>query len=177
MYAFVDIETTGLDPDEHDVLEVGVVLEEPETTIEEVHFSLAVDLRLADPSALAINQAVERQAELEAIRMERAHAALLLSTKLEAAVFIGNNPAFDQAFLRKFLAEHGLEPSWKYHVVDVKALAGMALGLKPTWSTGRLLASLGMEDHVAHTALADAYQARDIFYAAYKHREQGVVLP
>lgn len=176
-YAFVDIETTGLDPDVHDILEVGVVLEEPETQLEEVHFSLAVDLRAATPEALKVNKAVERKRELEKLRMNPQHAALTLSHVLDGVVFIGNNPQFDAAFLRGFLRSRGLEPTWQYHLVDVKALAGMALGLKPPWKTERLLESLGLNTTVEHTALADAHMARDIFYAAYKHRQLGVTLP
>lgn len=177
MYAFVDLETTGLDPAVHDILEVGIVLENPETTLERVDFSLPVDLRRADAKALAVNHAVERAAELEAKQMPATSAAYMLTDKLAGAVFIGNNPQFDAAFLTEFLRKNGERPTWKYHLVDVKALAGMALGLKPPWSTDQLLSALGLDAVVAHTALADAEQAREWFYAAYHHRKEGLLLP
>lgn len=177
VYGFVDIETTGLDPDAHDVLEVGIVLEVPETSLTEVDFALPVDLAAADPGALKVNRAIERAAELEAKQLKPAAGASEVATQLADAVFIGNNPAFDQAFLRRLLIDNGFTPTWKYHVVDVKALAGMALGLTPPWSTTQLLTPLGLSDNVEHVALADAYKAREIFWAAYNHRSLGVTLP
>lgn len=53
--AFVDTETTGLDPDFHEIWEVGLIVND-----EERLWQLPVDLKRADPKALEIGRFHER---------------------------------------------------------------------------------------------------------------------
>lgn len=54
--AFVDTETTGLDPDRHEIWEVGLILRDGEGAEVEYEWQLPVDLGKADPVALDIGQ-------------------------------------------------------------------------------------------------------------------------
>jgi len=46
-----------------------------------------------------------------------------LAVILDGATIVGANPAFDAAFMTRFLRSHGHAPTWHHHLVDVTALA------------------------------------------------------
>lgn len=167
-YAFLDIETTGLDPQQHAVIEVGYILEDSDSGEEYARreVSLEFDPTYADPKALEVNGWGKREF---APVMEKPRFAQLLHLDLTDVEVIGNNVQFDMMFLSTFLKEHGLQPSWRYHVVDLKAIAGGALGLKPPWKTDDLCAQLktATPGDRAHTAMGDAEWNREFFHAIY----------
>lgn len=158
--AFLDLETSGLDPMVHDIMEVGLIMRRvpppPDGWTEtEIEFSLPFDPTKATPRALEVNGWGRRQfAPLQDIIW----AAEFLHTVLEDWLIVGNNVQFDVAFLRELLRKHGLTPSWNHRLVELKPLAGGALGLAPPWSTDDLCRRLGVDppDEDAHTALGDA---------------------
>jgi hypothetical protein len=161
--AFVDTETTGLDPNRHEVWEVFLHLREfredgtPRTPFEKRWF-LPVDLGKADPVALTIGRYYERWTKptapstkgvvyvdsdastLEAFAAE--FARLTHGAHLVAAV-----PSFDDAFLKRLLTKHGACPGWHYHLVDVEALAigylrGIARGVAVAGDVARFGATV-----------------------------------
>lgn len=111
---FLDTETTGLDPDLHEVWEVAFALERGRITT----FLLPHDLATADPDALRLNGYWDRfdQASVDPA------ADLQLKRILAGATIVGANAPFDAAFLR---ARWGAAP-WHYRLVEVES---MALGL------------------------------------------------
>ncbi len=85
-------------------------------------------------------------------------------------------PAFDTERLETMLREYGQCPAWHYHVIDVEALAiGWVAGRGRRWDKittesgwdSRVLANVvGAPRYTdAHTALADARWARDMYDA------------
>lgn len=165
--AFIDIETTGLDPERHEIWEVGYILRN-EGGSRETGFQLTVDLENADAGGLDVGKFFSRHClGGEAVRwpMAEQEARALLLRDLKGAVLIGNNVAFDAAFLRKFL---GSAP-WHYHVVDIKALAmgrlaGTPFGrVSPPWDTAEILETIGLPVVKKHEALADAHQAMAVY--------------
>ena len=58
--AFCDTETTGLDPDRHEIWEVGLILREEDGRETQHHWFLPVDLGRADAFALNIGHFHER---------------------------------------------------------------------------------------------------------------------
>ena len=93
---------------------------------------------------------------------------------------VGSNPAFDAAFLGRLLGVWPLP--WHYRPVDVATLAagncygagsatqfpGAPIG-PPPWSSREMSRLMGVEPpgpDDAHTALADARWARDVYDAA-----------
>jgi DNA polymerase-3 subunit epsilon len=157
MICFVDIETTGLDPERHEIWEIGIVLGNGL----EREYQLPVTLLHAEARALEIGGFLERHMPSETEDVEDARRFLL--NDLSGHVFVGNNPQFDAAFLSRFL---GSAP-WHYHLVDVKALCAgrLAAGRRqtPPWSTAALLEAAGLPSETAHTALADAKQAKAMY--------------
>ena len=171
---FVDTETTGLDPDRHEIWEVGLIVpgaiqvvhpDRPDTwETAEFHWFLPVtDLGGADPFALSIGRFHERHP------WGSAHAAMKRMVLGETVTDIGTFAAqfahlthgkhlagavvsFDEERLRRLLRRNGRIESWHYHLVDVEALAVGYLAsatdgteaLAPPWNSSDLTAALGL---------------------------------
>lgn len=164
-FAFLDTETTGLDPQRHELLEVAVVLRGATAGRDcELHFALNIDPACADEGALRVNRYWERRDELAQRTIPEAEARASLNAWLDGAVVVGNNPQFDLRFIEHFL---GSTP-WNYHPLDIKSLVGGArpeLGLPP-WSTGQVARAAGVPiPEGYHSALVDARWNRDVFDA------------
>ena len=187
--AFIDTETTGLDPVLNPIWDIAVIL--PDGPHEGEHcwqVRLPLDLpvvgdddeppsvpymtewvlentgfrdRYADPSVVMDNpgRAIERFAEL-----------------VDGRHLVGAVPSFDEERLRAMYMEHvgvTTRMPWHYHLIDVEALAvgfcaarGYFLDLP--WDSQELGASLGVDptpESERHTALGDARWARRMYEA------------
>ncbi|MCK1813309.1 3'-5' exonuclease [Streptomyces sp. XM4011] len=190
--AFVDTETTGLGPAIHDVWEIAVIRRADGVDAEHL-WQIRLDaqqLEKADPEALRINRYHERVAAIDPRfgAADMTHPCGMphlvhypgmvdaLHAALADAVLVGSNPAFDAAFLKALLARAGAtETPWHYRPVDVATLAaghligaGRSAEVTVPYSSRSLSRALGVEPpgHDAHTALADARWARDLYDAA-----------
>lgn len=140
--AFVDTETTGLDPDRHQIWEVAIIIEHGDDWMNgEWTWHFPVDLTKADPMALRIGRFYERRTQMpdwvmstNAIRrplssendwaaQEAKFMARDISVLLDGAHLVGAVPSFDDAFLKRHLIRFGRCPTWHYHLVTVEALA------------------------------------------------------
>lgn len=146
--AFVDCETTGLDPNNHSMWELAVIRRENGIDTEHLwQLRLAKwELDQADPKALEINGYRERLAlpdDYEAGEMlhscgtphpiKRGELRSELSALLDGAVLVGSNPDFDASFLRMFL---DAKP-WHYRTVDIATLAaGYRFGQRDSGAYG-----------------------------------------
>ena len=167
---FVDCETTGLDPDRHEIWELALIVDD-----EEHVWTVDVDLSKADPGALRVGRYYERLRERKALASAPFEVATQVWYLTSNRTLVGINPAFDAAFLTRFLHRHGCVPKWHYHVIDVKALAkGWLLGrhpkvpgMNPPWSTDDLARGLHLspEGFDRHTALGDARLAKAMYEA------------
>lgn len=165
--AFLDLETTGLDPKQHEILEFAALLryEEHSHLIDvPVHCALEIDLARADAKALEINRYEERRDELDDLLVPHEEAALTIHDRLEGCLVVGNNVGFDLAFLREYL---GAQP-WFYQPLDLKAYAAGMTGKSVPVTTSFLseLAEVPLDKYgEQHTAMADAAWNRDIYDA------------
>lgn len=111
---FLDLETTGLDPETHEVWEAAWAVDDgPIQTVQLPH-----SLATADPEALTANRYWER------VGHPNPHRDILLRGVLQDVTIVGANPAFDAAFLR---ARWKSAP-WHYRLLDVQAYAMPLLG-------------------------------------------------
>lgn len=194
---FVDTETTGLDPDRHDIWEVGLIVRHGDDTEhpgeeDSYVWQLPVDLSKADPISLGICKLHERRwPELDypgyvpshddglgghagyVIPPENLNAWAKLFVRLTyGAHLVGNVVSFDAERLTKLLKRHGQVPMWHYHIVDVEAMAAGALGWSPPWDSKVLCEALGVTmptDEELHTALGDAAWSARLYDGALAH--------
>lgn len=117
---FVDTETTGLDPERHEVWEIAYAINDGPVE----SFQVPHSLRNADPLALGINRYYHRVSadyfgdDLPPSREE------ILQQALAGNYLCAANPSFDTAFLK---ARWGVEP-WHHRKIDIQSFAMPAMG-------------------------------------------------
>jgi DNA polymerase III epsilon subunit-like protein len=158
---FCDTETTGLDPDQHEIWEVGLITPDEK----EHHWFLPVDLGRADPRALAIGQFHERYDYSEVSSL--CSFAMDFAELTRGLHLVGAVISFDEERLRKLLRRNGACPEWHYHIVDSEALGAGYLGVEPPWDSDDLSHRLGLDpdNFERHTALGDSRWARAMYRA------------
>ena len=182
---FLDLETTGLSSELHDVWEIGAILRGPLDGGADVEYCWQIrpDLTWAEPKALQIGGYYQRcqlvDAEVgsafggivgpgdEAGATTSTAVAARLAQLLDGAHLVAANVAFDDRFLQAFMRDNGQCATHEYHLVDVEAFAAGALAMPPKWNLDRLLDSCSIEidDADRHTALGDARLARNLYDA------------
>lgn len=156
---FIDTETTGLDPERHEVWEVAIVLRGPANDpqgpgdVEHV-WQLPVDLARADLIALNIGHFHQRR-HSHFLRApagpQREHGVVKVSAEpatvqtLEdwcqafarltwGAHLIGAIPSFDSERLERLLRRNGACPGWHYQPIDIEAIVAGWLRGQDNWS-------------------------------------------
>lgn len=185
---FIDTETTGLNPDTHEIWELAIikrVMDGDRTTDVEAVYQIRPDMVLADHKALEIGRFHDRfvvpgtakcaivgaddRAEpigLDALRYQ-------VGGLLKDATLVGSNPSFDATFTRKLLGRPPRVP-WHYRVVDVIDLAAGALlahgvPVNLPWKSEEISRMMNVEPpqgDARHSALGDARWVRDLFDVA-----------
>lgn len=136
---FLDTETTGLDPERHQVWELALIRDGKEYV-----WQLPVDLTRADPTGLRIGQFYERRSAIaptgsvaklhrvqwpskepkwDMVGLPVSDTAETVARLLDGRHMVGAVPSFDAAFLTRWLNAHGQAATWHYHLIDVEALA------------------------------------------------------
>jgi DNA polymerase III epsilon subunit-like protein len=174
---FLDTETTGLRPDRR-AWDIGAIVRDPGQPgdgVEHQWFVDAVDLDLgnADPFGLKVGHFYERHPQHNGSEdaflhvHEEADVLEQVEAVTRGAILVGAVPNFDAEVLGARMREHGILPSWHYHLVDVETLAAGAIGQEPPWNFDAMLAVFGLQyaEEDRHTALGDARMARDLYDA------------
>jgi len=163
--AFIDLETTGLDPARHEILEIGVIrvdactLTELDSTDIRVHPTRLAD---ADPEALRRNGYSPRRWENAASLPE---ALDWVAPLLVGATLAGHNVGFDRAFLEvAWRATGGPPPDLDHHLLDTATLAWPLLteGRIDSLSLATVCTALGIGLHDSHRALSDAERSLEV---------------
>lgn len=164
LLAFIDTETTGLDVDRHELIEIGCVLARQEwndgklTLIPEKEFEVKVKptrIQDADPVALRVNGYEESD---WIFAHDLKNAMLLFSEFTKDAIFVSHNLAFDAGFIDKAFRQTGVSNQMHYPRLDTISLAFARLfshdDLK--FSLHALSEYFGIKNPNAHSALSDA---------------------
>lgn len=163
--AFIDCETTGLDPARHEIVEVGVIRVDGSTLREIDHTDVRVRperIEDADPEALRINGYSEEAWENAT---SLAEALEWIAPHLDGAILAGHNAGFDRSFLEAAWRRAGVAPpAIDHHVLDTATLAWPLLvaGAIKSLSLTDVCAHLGIEMKEPHRALADAGRSLEV---------------
>jgi DNA polymerase-3 subunit epsilon len=180
--AFIDVETTGLDPQRHEVTELAVVFDAhwlnktaaPWTRRITVVGDAAVyttkvkpaRLDQADPIALQINGYSEYDwAAAPAASAVAPIVAELLGRSGANPIMVGHNVQFDISFLASLLRQGGVTEQLSHRAVDTYTLAFEHLapcGLD-SLSLDNIRKFLELPTQGAHRALKDALDARLVY--------------
>lgn len=172
--AFVDLETTGLNPFLHEIFEIGIVLAEQRRNasgqlelqkISEHEFLLLPQYpEYADPIGLEISRYHDRD-WTKALNQKKGIA--LAATLLQNCIFVAQNVSFDWAFLQKAGNDYGIsfENVVHYHKLDLASMVFAKFYHEPKlhkYSLREMCEFFGVTNTAAHTALADARAAFEI---------------
>lgn len=162
--AIVDVETTGLDADRHEIWEVALKL----PFDGDHHWFLPVDLGRADPYSLNIGKFYERYPKDYKEWTTKFDFAAQFSELTRGRHLVGNVISFDEERLRRLLRNNRACPGWHYHLVDVEALVAGKLGIPPPWKSPDLSAAIGVAvptDDEMHSAERDVRWAWEMYVA------------
>ncbi|MEK7662450.1 MAG: 3'-5' exonuclease [Patescibacteria group bacterium] len=171
--AFIDIESTGLDLERHEIIQIGCVLVKPIPragkgptleVLEEFELKIKPErIKDADPQALLVNGYNEAD-WIFAIDIKKA--LEVLAEKVKDAVMVGHNVSFDHAFLEKAFEKNGIKNTMHYRKLDTISIAYAKLyndGDIEKFSLRALCEKLGIENKHAHTALSDARATFELY--------------
>ncbi len=166
--AFVDIETTGLDRDEHEIIELAVVVAEMKdgkfVVVDQLDLKVQPkNIEKAEPQALRINGYNEAD-WLFAISLEDAMREF--AKKTDGAIFSAHNITFDYGFIERAFKTSGAENKMHFHKLDTISLAFGILYTNDDigkLSLRALCEKYGIENKKAHSAFADAYALYEVF--------------
>jgi DNA polymerase-3 subunit epsilon len=124
--AFTDIETTGLNATQHEIIEIGAVITRHDLEIiDEIDIKVRPEhIETASPKALEIN-GYSKERWLGAVSL--CEALQEYSSKTTNALFHAHNPTFDWKFIEKGFEETGVENQLDYHRLDNFSIAWHAL--------------------------------------------------
>lgn len=152
---FLDTETTGLDPDKHEVWEIALAVNDDPVQVYYVEHAL----RSADLNALELNgywQRMHRNTPQNEHDLQVRH-------MIEGNTLVCANPTFDRMMLRK---RWGFEP-YHYRSIDVESMALVVFG----WDRPRGLKDIAAElrgrgydiPEPDHSAAKDVEVLRKVF--------------
>lgn len=121
--AITDIETTGLDPIGHEIIEIGLVLVKQSDLSILDQWSVKIKpehLETATPEALEVNGYIEENWK-EAYKLSMA--MKFYQKKTKEAIFVSHNVTFDWSFIYEAFAKCDLTSLMDYHRLDLFSIA------------------------------------------------------
>jgi DNA polymerase-3 subunit epsilon len=173
--AFIDVETTGFDPEIAEVIELGVVIAKLKdgelVVIDQLDLKIRPEhLETADPQALRINGYNEVD-WLFAVELKEA--MKLFADKTDGAIFVAHNVTFDYGFINQAFKKTEVENKMHYQKLDTISLAFAVLHDNDDMnklSLKALTEYYEIENKKAHSAFADAYATYELFKKMFKLR-------
>jgi DNA polymerase III epsilon subunit family exonuclease len=164
-FAFLDIETTGLNFSVNEIIEIGCVVANPELEVIE-EFELKIkpeDISKADPVALKINHYDEKD-WVAALSLEKA--LNIFSKKVKDCIMVGHNVSFDAGFLEYAFNKTEIKNSMHYHKLDTVSIAWAKLHNDPNLehlSLHEMCVRFDIKNERAHSALPDARATFELY--------------
>jgi DNA polymerase III epsilon subunit-like protein len=169
-FAFMDCEFGGLDPEQHDITEIGVILTDARLAeLGEREWKVVARAERITPASIEISGYDPALWAKEAVPVRQALTELAsLLPKDCKVVPAGQNVRMDVAFLERAYKNCGIPWPFDYHVIDLATLFfawSLVAGEKVEALSLRQAATRAglAQDKVAHRALADARLTLETF--------------
>jgi oligoribonuclease (3'-5' exoribonuclease) len=169
-FAFMDCEFGGLDPEQHDITEIGVIVTDARLAeLGEREWKVVARPERITPASIEISGYDSALWAKEAVPVRQALAELAsLLPKDCKVVPAGQNVRMDVAFLERAYKNCGIPWPFDYHVIDLATLFfawSLVAGEKVEALSLRQAATRAglAQDKVAHRALADARLTLETF--------------
>lgn len=158
IFVAVDLETTGLEFDKDEIIEVALVRFEDGRAVESCDFFVKPALRLRPFISYLTGIAQET--------LEQAEEFQAIAGKLREFIgefpLVAHNANFDVHFLKAAFEKVGIEFG-NHPVFDSLAISRIAFPGMPNHKLSTLVSELGIERESAHRAVPDASAAGDVF--------------
>ncbi len=169
MVCFVDVETGGLDPAYHDILEIAAILTDwdlKEISRYEARIRPRNPDRI-DPAAAKVNGYDPELWSGSAVHFAEFQGWLSKHVPYgHVAIPIGHNVGFDRAFIESYYKPFGKWMPLSYHQCDTVGLAAAMKIAKaidvPNLKLATVGAALGIQKPQTHRAMDDCLMARQI---------------
>ena len=171
--AFIDTETTGTNPNLHEIIELAVIIVKqtpregrgPKIEVmEECEWKIKMERpEKAEEQALRVNGYNEVD---WMFALDRKKVMQEFAKKTEGCSFVSHNLVFDYAFLQKAFEETAVENRMHYAKLDTISMAFARLYDAPQadkFSLRALCELLKVENSKAHTALADTRALVEVY--------------
>jgi DNA polymerase III epsilon subunit-like protein len=123
LLAFCDSETSGLLPDEHEILELGVILYDPskDEILKEWQVKIAPShIHTAQDHALKINGYAD---DPKSYKANLRNSLVKFNKLVDSCMLVGQNIAFDVAFLERAMAEFDIKPKYDRRKLELMSMA------------------------------------------------------
>ncbi|OGM29016.1 hypothetical protein A2801_04045 [Candidatus Woesebacteria bacterium RIFCSPHIGHO2_01_FULL_41_10] len=148
--AFVDVETTGLNPRRHRVIEVGILRVENGVIVDQLNTVVQPHIHVPEEIFKMTGitpEEIARAPEFDEISYQ-------IRGLLDNAIFIAHNARFDYAFMKHEFDRNGSQ--FKSKVLCTVRLSRRLFPGLPSYSLGSLIRYFGFSVDVRHRAYADA---------------------
>lgn len=166
MIALTDLETTGLNPLNHEIIEIGCVIFDNSTF--EIHAKLNFKVKPeniagADPKALQVNGYNEKDWE---DGMTLFQALNFYSQATEKCTFMAHNAMFDWSFIDVAFTKEGISHQLNKHKIDTVSVAWSKIPHNKVfgWSLKTLCSYFGIPpEPEVHRAINGAMQTYEVY--------------
>lgn len=167
-FALIDLETTGLSPYDHEIIELGAVFfsDEDLNNFSEVNVKIKPEHpETGHPKAFEINgYTSEAWADAQSLT----EVLTSLEMQFRGRVFMSYNVTFDWGFMAEAYRKTGLNDPFHYHRLDLMTMAWNALPRNTSISLKNVCAFYGIEpEPTVHRALNGAMKAYEVYKKIY----------
>lgn len=160
-FAVIDIETTGLKPHQHEIIEVAIITKDMQYHVKvEPQF-----IEFADQKALEINGYTPEE---WTGAIPSSVVACKTADILHGKVIIGHNPKFDMSFLMELWEINNCTPFINHRYVDTVQLAREHLPKCPSYKLDIIREYLGWSRLGAHSALVDTKDSLRLYRTLWR---------
>lgn len=164
--ALIDVETTGLDPEEHEIIEIGLIVCDSKnfTILDEWDVKIKPEHpETGHPKAFEVNGYNEEEWK-DAVTLQQGMD--WLARKVPGYTMMSYNVSFDLGFLQAAFKKTGVKDPMNYHRLDLLTLAWSKLphSKMAGWSLKNVCSFLGIEpEPKVHRGANGARKAYEVY--------------